>query len=101
MVLKTSFSCGSALDIEHVLALYARLQRSLKKSTVIILTSDAVVKADTAGLQLILSFIREVENRGGKVIWKNPSAALLGASRRLGIDMHIGLTKNQGVSSQP
>lgn len=91
MANKTSFSCGEALDISHAAALHTRLERSLKKASIIELKADAVAKVDTAGLQLIVSVKKEVETLGGSIVWKKPSEKLLISAKSLGLSDHLGL----------
>jgi anti-anti-sigma factor len=91
MTTKTTFSCGEALDIVHAIALHNRLQKSLSKSSTIELKADKVEKADTAGLQLMLSLSQEVQKTSGELIWKNPSPALIKAAHLLGLDKPLNL----------
>ncbi|MEE8056578.1 MAG: STAS domain-containing protein [Pseudomonadales bacterium] len=92
MAAKTSFSCGVSLDVTAATALQSRLQKALKKSSTIELKVDAVEKADTAGLQLLLALAREVGDVGGRLIWKKPSKVLIDAACLLGIDQELGLS---------
>ena len=85
MTSKTSFSCGEDIDIVNVGSLYQRLQKSLQKSSTIEIKADKVKKADTAGLQLFATLAQEVASKGGKLIWKNPSEALLSTTQQLGL----------------
>ena len=71
MTAKTSFSCGEQLDIPAVSSMQARMKKSLQKSSTIELKADAVTKADTAGLQLLLALPREVANTGGSLCGRN------------------------------
>ncbi len=91
MTSKTTFSCGESLDITEAAGMYTRLQRSLTKSSHIELKADAVVKADTAGLQLFVALAREVAKTGGGLTWKKPSQALLESAALLGLDRELGL----------
>ncbi len=92
MTAKTTFSCGEQLDVTVAASLYARLQKSLQKSSTIELKSGSVKRADTAGLQLMVALAREVANTGGELIWKTPSEELLKAARLLGLDKELGLS---------
>jgi len=91
MATRTSFSCGESLDITAVHALQKRLDGALKKSSTIELKADAVHKADTAGLQLMLSLAQEVERQGGRIIWKKPTNALISYAQQLGLAKPLGL----------
>ncbi len=88
---KTSFSCGEAVDIANVNNLYQRLHKSLQKSCVIEIKADKVAKADTAGLQLFVALAQETTNKGGNIIWKNPSETLLSTARQLGLSVQLML----------
>lgn len=90
MAESTSFSCGDALDISHAAALHSRLERALQKANIIELKADSVEKIDTAGLQLILSIKKELENSGGSIVWKKPSEKLLSAAKLLGLYQQLG-----------
>ena len=91
MTSKTTFSCGESLDITNALSLYARLQKALQRSTTIELKAESVQKADTAGLQLFVSLIQELNTTGGQIIWKKPSPALLSAAEQLGLSTQLKL----------
>ncbi|WP_196137319.1 lipid asymmetry maintenance protein MlaB [Aliikangiella sp. G2MR2-5] len=82
---KTTVSLGGALDIMNVAGLKARLEGALAKNLSVVLISDKVEKADTAGLQLIYAFIQKVEKNGYRVNWQKPSDALIQASEILGM----------------
>ena len=88
---KTVFSCGGALDIQQASALHKRLQKSMQKALCIELKADTVSKADTAGLQMLVSLQRELKTLGGELIWKKPSAELLQAAKLLGLCEPLGL----------
>ena len=91
MTTKTTFSCGDALDIVHAIALHGRLLKSLAKSSTIELKASKVEKADTAGLQLMISLSEEIKKTGGNLIWKNPSPALIKAAKLLGVSQQLKL----------
>jgi len=91
MANRTSFSCGENLDISHATSMHQRLKKSLQKSIVIEIKADKVSKADTAGLQLLATLAIEVTNRGGSLIWKNPSETLLTTAQQLGLSQVLML----------
>ncbi len=88
---KTTVSLGTALDIVHASGLKERLAAALEKKPHIVLISDKVERADTAGLQLIYAFKKEVEASQKRMSWKKPSDALLQASDSLGLTAALGL----------
>jgi ABC-type transporter Mla MlaB component len=92
MTAKTSCSCGVSLSVAEAAGLKSRIQKALQKSSTIELNASEVQKADTAGLQLVLALIREVANADGRVVWKNPSKALIDAANLLGLGKELGLS---------
>ncbi|MBV1910157.1 MAG: STAS domain-containing protein [Kangiellaceae bacterium] len=88
---KTTVSLGTALDIMHAAGLKERLQSALAKKPHIVLISDKVERADTAGLQLIYAFKQEVEKQNKQLSWQKPTNGLIEASKSLGLYEHLGL----------
>lgn len=64
--------------------LMAELLQALDEHA-IVLDGQAVERIDTAALQLLALFRREVNTRGGKVSWRGPSVALHEAADLLGL----------------
>lgn len=91
---KTSFSCGESLDIQQASALYKRLQKSVEKALRIELKSDSVKKADTAGLQMLVSLRNELKTLGGDIVWKKPSEELIQSAELLGLAGCLGLPES-------
>lgn len=79
------------LRISGASALRRRLDRSLGGSGAIELLGEGVRQADTAGLQLLLAFIREARARGRSVAWKGVSTSLRESAQRLGLVELLGL----------
>ncbi|MCW8884645.1 MAG: STAS domain-containing protein [Motiliproteus sp.] len=47
--------------------------------------ASAVTKADTAGLQLLASYINHCQNQGSEIIWSNCNEALHNAGKLLNL----------------
>lgn len=88
---KTTFSCGESLDVQQAEALYKRLQKCMEDSINIELKSDDVKKADTSGLQMIISLRKELNSLGGDIVWKKPSQELIQSAVLLGLTENLGL----------
>ncbi len=88
---KSTVSLGSALDIMHANALKERLQTALQKKSHIVLISDKVERADTAGLQLVYAFKKAVELEQKQLSWQKPTEALIQASEMLGMRQALSL----------
>ncbi len=76
---------GDSLTIEQVGALHADLSGRLGE-THLVLDAGSLTRVDTAGLQLLTSFIRTAEGRGARVEWRAPQPALRESARRLGLE---------------
>ncbi len=88
---KTTVSLGSALDIMHANGLKERLNNAMQKKSHIVLISDKVERADTAGLQLIYAFKLAVESKNKSLSWQKPTDALVKASEMLGMREALAL----------
>lgn len=91
---KTTVSLGTALDIMHAEGLKERLTTALAKKSQIVLISDKVERADTAGLQLIYAFKKAAETQQKVVSWKKPSDALIAACESLGMSEALAIVGN-------
>ena len=91
MTSKTIYDCGEQLNIAEAASLYAGLQDSLKLTSHVELKAADVAKADTAGLQLLVAFSRELAQTGGGLTWSEPSQALIETAALLGLDSELGL----------
>ena len=94
MAERTSFSCGSKLDISQAQAIHKRVIKALSKSSTIELKADQVEKADTSGLQIFVALQREVALTGGELVWKRPSQPLIDTAKLLGLDQLLHLTNS-------
>lgn len=57
------------------------------------LDAAGVERADTAGVQLLTAFVRDVERHGRAVTWIGPSAALRDRAASLGLTGVLGLER--------
>jgi len=90
MANKTTLSLGSALDIVHVGDLKPRLTTALEKKPHVVLIADKVERTDTAGVQLIYSFMQYAKEKDVAVTWQKPSDNLLETVRKLGMSEALG-----------
>ena len=84
-----------ALDAECTIAgtasLKTGLARLLKNPGTVRLDASAVRRIDTAGLQVLASFVRERAARGAAVEWLGVTPALTEAAELLGLSSTLGL----------
>ena len=76
---------GDALTIEQASSLHQAMAAQLATAGLVV-EAGAVRRVDTAGLQLLLAFVRERERRGMAVTWQGVSAPLREAASRLGLE---------------
>lgn len=76
---------GTHVDIASAHKLWQRLKTCAAKNTDVNLHANKVETIDTAALQLLLAFVRQVRDNGKQVYWKSPSAALLNAAALTGL----------------
>jgi phospholipid transport system transporter-binding protein len=66
-------------------ALKAELLGALEKGAIVVLDGSQVERADTAALQLLVLFRRELQARGGRLGWRGASEAINEAAGLLGL----------------
>ncbi len=89
MTNKTTLNLGNALDIVHVGTLKPRLLSALEKKPHVVLIADKVERTDTAGVQLIYSFMQYAENKDVVISWQKPSVNLLNTVAKLGMSTSL------------
>jgi ABC-type transporter Mla MlaB component len=82
---------GKSLTIAEVGPLKSALADLLASPGPLGLDAGRVERADTAGIQLLLSFCREAERRRLKVSWGSASNSLIITASRLGLSQALGL----------
>lgn len=93
MATSANFQLPENLTISSVQALHEQLEALVDQSDhdKIHFKADAVSRADTAGIQLLLAFIQSVKERKIELIWDAPSEKLVSAVSVLGLDDAFGL----------
>lgn len=87
------FDLGNSLTIAEVGRLKAGLAKLLASPGALGLNAGRLERADTAGIQLLLSFCREAERRGLEVSWSCASKPLIITATRLGLSRALGLSQ--------
>jgi len=77
--------------VSEAASLKERLAPLLEESQPVTLDVNAVQRVDTAGLQVIMAFVRERAGRGRTVEWQGAAPALTGAAQLLGLTSLLGL----------
>ena len=88
---KNVITCPDSLDISIVAEFSAELRTALDKKQAVQLQAADVERADTAALQMLCTFFLDAQAEGIDVEWAEPSDALLGASKQIGLNEHLNL----------
>ncbi len=84
------------LTIAEVMPLRGQLQEVLCQERPVTLDGGAIEKIDTAALQLLWAFCREITRRQLSVQWSEASGTLLQAATLLGLADTMGLAARSG-----
>ncbi len=88
---KTLVQLPGEMVIDTVMDTYQRLDEWRKGESPIQIDGDHVSNVDTAGVQILLAFVRQVKSDHKVVVWKTPSDALKTAVELLGLTDELGL----------
>ncbi len=88
---KTAFAVAAECTVADAGSLKSELAKLLEEPQTVTLDISAVQRIDTAGLQVIATFVRERESLGRQVHWRGEAAALANAARLLGLDALLKL----------
>jgi len=77
---------GTHQDIAVINNLYGRLKKCAAKQVNVTLIAENVESIDTATLQLLLSFVQQVQNNGNTIDWQSPPPVLFNSARQIGVD---------------
>jgi len=80
-----SFAVAAECTVADASSLKTGLSKLLEESGIVTLDIGAVQRIDTAGLQVIATFIRERESHGRQVQWRGHAPAVTAAAKLLGL----------------
>jgi ABC-type transporter Mla MlaB component len=86
-----AFALAAECTVADAESLKTGLAKLLNHSSVVTLDISAVQRIDTAGLQVITTFIRERESHGRKVQWRGAAPAVSTAAELLGLSAVLKL----------
>jgi ABC-type transporter Mla MlaB component len=92
---KTAFAVAAECTVADAGSLKTGLAKLLDAPGTVTLDISAVQRIDTAGLQVIATFVRERESQGRQVQWRGEAPAMSNAARLLGLDALLKLTTQQ------
>ncbi len=79
------FAVAAECTVADASSLKTGLSKLLEESGIVTLDIGAVQRIDTAGLQVIATFIRERESHGRQVQWRGHAPAVSAAAKLLGL----------------
>ncbi len=95
-----SFAVAAECTVADAGSLKTGLAKLLDHSGIVTLDISAVQRIDTAGLQVIATFLRERESHGRQVQWRGDAPAMLNAAKLLGLSDLLKLpTAQQAVET--
>jgi len=94
-----AFAVAAECTVADASSLKAGLTKLLDDSGVVTLDVSAVQRIDTAGLQVIATFIRERESHGRQVEWRGTAPALAAAAKLLGLTSFLKLPTSMQPSA--
>ena len=89
---------GDVLGIAELDALYPRLLSSLLEDNAIVFDCERIEQVDTAAMQLLYAFNKEVRIHGKSMQWRNVSDVFLHSARLLGIADSLGIVGSDDVN---
>jgi anti-anti-sigma regulatory factor len=95
-----AFAVAAECTVADASSLKSGLAKLLDESDVVTLDIAAVQRIDTAGLQVIATFIRERESHGRQVQWRGHAPAMTAAAKLLGLDGLLKLSAREVEAAQ-
>ena len=96
-IVAQAFGLGTSLSIREVQDLRARLIAAVEAGP-LVLDGSAIERADSAGLQLLISLGRSLALRGESLVFSGASEALVDVARTLGLSAACGLPGAGGAA---
>jgi len=90
---RTEIVLKGMLDVGETRAAYGRLGEALMRALPLELVASELERVDTAGLQLLIVFLRAAHERGLSLNWRDVSPALAGSAQLLGLVEALELPK--------
>ena len=93
-----AFAVAAECTVADASALKSGLGKLLDESGMVTLDVSAVQRIDTVGLQVIATFVRELESQGRQLEWRGTAPALVAAAKLLGLTSFLKLPTPAGQS---
>lgn len=83
---------SESIEISMIGELHQSLARALADERAVVIDADKVEHIDTAGIQVLLGFVREIRSSGGSLKWQGVSKALRNAAELTGLGQELQLS---------
>lgn len=84
---------GESVTIKDVRRFYSQLAGYIDCQTSLCIDASAVKKIDTAGLQMLLGFVKKKLDQNVVIKWLGPTEEVLNKARTLGVVVEMGLVE--------
>ncbi|ACR12888.1 STAS domain-containing protein [Teredinibacter turnerae] len=93
MAHSVDFNLPENMTIANIHSMHEEFEALVDKQDCdeVVLKGEGVVRADTAGLQLLVAFVQATKERQINVTWDHPSEKLCKAAEILGVASYIGI----------
>ncbi|MDH5324808.1 MAG: STAS domain-containing protein [Gammaproteobacteria bacterium] len=82
---------GSSLDIAYSAILKDELLKALESKQDCYIDAANVSRVDTASLQVLAAFVRDLETQGSKLVWQGDSEVIRQGAGLLGLEQILRL----------
>lgn len=72
---------------------FSKLTKCGNRKTNVTLAAEKITSLDTAGIQVLMAFVKQVKQNKNSITWRNPSQELLIFSEHAGLKDELGLPK--------
>jgi len=86
--------CGEVLGISNVAEIYTKVLSSLADGQLVQFDVSNIERVDTAAIQMIYAFSKEVAKQGHVLLWQNASEAFVRSATLLGLATAMNMTDN-------
>jgi ABC-type transporter Mla MlaB component len=90
---RTEIVLKGMLDVGETRAVYGRLGEALTRALPVELRAQELERIDTAGMQLLIAFVRAAREHGLQPSWRGISPALTSGAQLLGLSEALELPR--------
>lgn len=88
---ESNITLDENIEISSIKKLYAKLEKCANRKVNVNLHANKVAVLDTAGIQMLASFVTQINQNGNSITWHEPSQQLLTFSEYAGLTKELEL----------